>query len=290
MPLPTPDRNLPDTLDTGPPGPTGGDYADEVAAEVERLWQLAANPLVNVAGSANAITAECDPPLIADITHGQPFWLVPALNNAGGGVTLDIDSRGAVDVETFDGLPLEADDLVAGEGVLMFGYVSGSPAVTTLRLATPTPRELRALATVAEPLWEQIDDSGALGTVAQVEFTFIAGRYSEILVVASDMSTSSTTALSLTLRNAGGAIVTMTTSSINSANTSTLRGSFTVGLNATTKHHLGNLKGDTSGGSFEEFDAVGSNATAPDRVRLAPVSGNIDAGRVIAYGLLATAP
>lgn len=133
-------RNLPDTIDTAPPGPDGEAYADAVAAEVEALWDRVVNALVNVGGSANAITAECDPPLINDLVHGQMFWLIPTADNTGA-VTIDIDTRGAVDLTSFDGEALVEGDLVTDEAVLMqYDADSGD-----LRLSVPTRRSFSEL-------------------------------------------------------------------------------------------------------------------------------------------------
>src|SRR5690606_21184265 len=111
MALPNPDRTIPNTDTVGPPGPSGGEFANKVAAEVQRIWDLVPNMLVNIGGSADAITAECDPPLISSYIHGQRFWLIPAANNTGP-VTIDIDQRGQVDVVSYDGQQLQAGDLV----------------------------------------------------------------------------------------------------------------------------------------------------------------------------------
>jgi hypothetical protein len=292
MPLPTPNRNLPDTLDTGPPGPTGGAYADKVAAEVERIWDLVPNPLINIGGSANAITAECSPPLIKDITHGQPFWLIPAANNTLG-VTVDIDSRGAVEVLTYDGLPLEADDLVAGEGVELRGYIAGSPETTFLRLPHPTARQLIAIASVGgDQLWEHIGDSGSVGSLTQIEFTFTAGRYSRVAVVADlTLDAGVSRQVQCTLRHSGGAIVTLNSTQTNSANPRPYNIDFVITSIPATKQHFGTMDGYT-GAAMESapIRAAGANATAPDRVRINSINGTITAGRVMAYGLLATAP
>lgn len=290
MALPSPDRNLPDTDDTGPPGPSGGDYADEVAAEVERIWDLVPNVLANIGGSANAITAECDPPLIKAYSHGQQFWLVPGANNSGP-VTIDIDSRGPVDLVAYDGQALQEDDLISGEGTaLVYDGDNGQ-----MRLTHPTARELLSRASGGATVWEQIGDSGEIsGAVANVEFTFTAGRYSHVIVVASDIDASAnqSQAMSLSLRHAGGAIVTLTTATTGAANQ---RAQFTaradleialaaVGLNAGSGLYIG--RGSGGGNAVADYFTVtaGQSATAPDRVRVS-MSTNIAAGRVTAYGL-----
>src|SRR5690554_6533221 len=208
MALPNPDRTIPNTDTVGPPGPSGGEFANKVAAEVQRIWDLVPNMLVNIGGSADAITAECDPPLISSYIHGQRFWLIPAANNTGP-VTIDIDERGQVDVVSYDGQQLQAGDLVAGEGTELV-YDGGN---NQMRLLHPTARELLARASGGASWWEQIGDSGLItASVASMEFTFTAGRYSFIMLMFQDVLASSATTsteLRAILGHSGGDIVTL---------------------------------------------------------------------------------
>lgn len=304
-------RNLPDTIDTAPPGPDGATYADAVAAEVEALWNGVVNALTGIGGSGNAITAVCDPPLIDDYVHGQTFWLIPDANNTGA-ATIDIDFRGAVDIVDFAGAALVEDDLVAGQGVMLVYDAD----LDDMRLAAPTARAIAAIAAAAasNQAWELIGDSGSLGTVAQVEFTFTAGRYGRIVVVAGGMVRSAgVVGVQISLRNAGGAIVTVHGTQVNSAEVRTYRAEFVVDVVSATKRHYGGMAGggaaesggvtiggdvvdnfvNVGGSSTSIREAAGSHATAADRVRVAfannsgAQSGNITAGRVIAYGMRA---
>lgn len=154
-------------------------------------------------------------------------------------------------------------------------------------------------ATPAAPptqVWELIGVTEVTTGVAQVEQTFTADAYSQILVVFSDLSatsTSGTLTLAASVRHSGGAIATATSSAniFNSSATAVTSGRavFDLGRGATTKR---------SNATMEVFHAVsatvervvgsGVNATSPDRVRLAFSAGNIDGNStayVYVYGL-----
>lgn len=121
--------------------------------------------------------------------------------------------------------------------------------------------------------------------VASVEFPFTADRYSEILLVASDISGSGSAAAVATLRNSGGAIVTLTSgTSQTAAQFGSYRAVFGLGLNAATRQNFGKLNGAANGVVITQVNAAGANATPADRVRLAFASGNVDAGMIAAYG------
>lgn len=292
MALPNPDRMFPNTDDVGPPGPTGADYADKVAAEGQALWDRIINVLGSIAGSANAITAQCTPPLVDSYKHGQQFWLIPDANNTGP-VTIDIDGRGAVDLVAWDGSALEEDDLVAGEGTAM-AYDSVNDE---MRLMHPTARALLAIAGQGgAQAWEMIGDSGVLGTVAQVEFTFVAGRYSRILLISQGLATGGpSVGAQHSLRNSSAAIVTLRGRVTLNAALRTHISDFVVDTVSATPTHYGQLAG-TSAGEVETFasgieKAIGTSATPPDRVRVALANSSgvegttTTGGRVVAWGL-----
>ena len=289
MTLPTPDRTFPNTDTVGPPGPTGGDYADKVAAEGQALWDRVINVLGNIDGSANAITADCDPPLVASYQHGQQFWLVPTDNNTGP-VTLNVDLRGAVDLVAHDGAPLVADDLVAGQGLpVVFDGDTGD-----MRLMLPTVRALEAIASQGgEQVMELIGDSGAIGTVSNVEFTFVPGRYSRIIMISTGMlyqSAPTAGATQHTLRHSGGAVLTLrgNTSATNGRHTH--RSEFIISAIDASDRQIGWMDGVNPGG-LDEVNDYASTATPPDRVRFAFANSggseafNVHAGRVIAWGM-----
>jgi hypothetical protein len=72
----------------------GAAYAEAVNAEIQALWDNSFMQLVDVAGTANAITAKCPVPLDAD-KAGQKFVLVPTLANTATAITLKIDNKTA---------------------------------------------------------------------------------------------------------------------------------------------------------------------------------------------------
>lgn len=144
-------------------------------------------------------------------------------------------------------------------------------------------------------IWQLIGVTEVTTGVATVEQTFDADTYSQILVVFSDISSSSSSpgiTLAATLRYSGGAIVTLTSTVdvLGGSATTTTSGAatFTLGRGAGTKRSIGamDLYNHTAG--MERRTGHGANATSPDRVRLALSTGNIDgntAAHVYVYGL-----
>lgn len=291
MTLPNPDRTFPNTDIVGPPGPSGSDYADKVAAEGQALWDRIINVLGNIGGSANAITADCDPPLVASYQHGQQFWLVPTANNTGP-ATLNVDGRGAVDLVAFDGSPLEADDLVAGEGApIVFDGTAGE-----MRLMGMTARALMAMAAQGgEQVWELIGDSGPIGTVANVEFSFVPNRYSRIVMVSTRFSVvlggGTASAVQHTLRHTGNYIILLRGSTNFGGGQSTHRSEFVLDIDAGTGLYFGKMDGIAPGNTIHEVTDGNTSATPASRVRCAFANGsgneswNASGGRVVAWGM-----
>jgi len=91
-------------------------YADLVNEEVVEIWKKTPNWLSSVAGT-NAITAVSNPTLDA---YAQPmsFWLVPVADNTGG-VTINIDALGVIDIKKPDGSALPAGELKTGRLLLI---------------------------------------------------------------------------------------------------------------------------------------------------------------------------
>lgn len=294
MALPNPDRTIPNTDTVGPPGPSGGEFANKVAAEVQRIWDLVPNMLVNIGGSADAITAKCEPPLVSSYIHGQRFWLIPAANNTGP-VTIDIDERGQVDVVSYDGQQLQAGDLVAGEGTELV-YDGDN---NQMRLVHPTARELLARASGGATLWEQIGDSGDIsGATAMVEFTFQAGRYANIRVLFLDVESATSggaTAkqLDISLRHSSGAIATLSfdpdSGSASLARVYTGWVDIAIGGAASALHAMYGAAArliSSVAGVMPSSPIGNRSSTPPDRVRVAFAGVNIEGGRVVAYGLI----
>lgn len=93
----------------------GVNYTDAVDTEIEALWKCVATYLTSVAGT-NSITAASDTALVAVIAaYSRPmtFWLVPANTNTGG-VQINIDSVGLVNITDKDGNALPSGALAAG--------------------------------------------------------------------------------------------------------------------------------------------------------------------------------
>lgn len=159
----------------------------------------------------------------------------------------------------------------------------------TDKLMTPQ-LTAQAIAAQAAGAWEQIGDSGPISSAAQVEFTFTADRYSQIVVIASDVERASgSVSLLVDLRHSGGSIL-LLTSSASGAGQRTYSCDFAIGLIAATKRHIGTMDGYTGLGlESAPIRNSGAHATSPDRVRVSFSGGNIATGRVMAYGLKAAA-
>ncbi len=91
------------------PGP---DVMEAINTEVTGLWQYVQVPLSDVAGTANAITANCDVALDQN-RKGQKFTLTPTAANTGA-ATLNVNDRGALPIINRDGSVLSAGRLIAG--------------------------------------------------------------------------------------------------------------------------------------------------------------------------------
>lgn len=106
-------RNL---ITSGPA--TGADVMANLNSHIERLWNAVALPLTSIGGTANALTATLNPPLLFGLVVGMKFTLtVPAANT--GGVTLVINGAAAVAVLRSDGSALTNGALSAGSRVLL---------------------------------------------------------------------------------------------------------------------------------------------------------------------------
>lgn len=104
------DRKTPTSAIDGPimDGPTAFDKINE---EVVAIWALNGGILASVAGTANAITANC-PVAIASYTDGLEVGLIPASNNTTA-VTIALNGLAAKAILQADGNPLTDSMLVA---------------------------------------------------------------------------------------------------------------------------------------------------------------------------------
>lgn len=113
------DRNVYDSGSSAPV--TGADYMDSVAEEIRALWNYVVVPLTSVAGTANAVTADCVVPISA-YTNGMCFRLKAASSNTGA-MTLNVDSIGVKSLVMQNGSAMLSGKVVSG-GVYAITYDS----------------------------------------------------------------------------------------------------------------------------------------------------------------------
>lgn len=107
------------------PKPDGPDFLDEYAGHIGALYDASCLPLTSVAGTGDVVTASVDPALPgAGLKDGMKFSITWAAVNTGG-VTLNIDSEGAIPVLSSDGSALVAGALEDGLRDLL-EYVGGN--------------------------------------------------------------------------------------------------------------------------------------------------------------------
>lgn len=283
-------NRLAPTPTTDPGGINGTPYANQVAEEIEALWNGVITQAASVGGTANAITIICTPPLVADPVDGQTFRFTPTANNSTA-VDVEPDGRGPWDLMDQDGAALGADDLVDGRPV-MFHYVE---ADDHFRLEAPTTQALLdslAAAIAASTHMELIGDTTISVAVANVEHTFVANTYLEIISYAVGIDRSTTATTDFSIRNVSGAIATASTTSAANPNRHAIRGNAFIDSVSSTKIHGVSITGgiNSSGAQFVDGSTTGAaatSATAPDRVRWASSAGNLTAGRVVTFGIKA---
>lgn len=279
--------------DRNPPTPenmvsiSGADFARRIAEEILALYAGRINQVGTVSGSANAITGACTPPLADDYQHGETFRFTPGGNNSST-VTVNWDSRGAKALVDEDGNALGADDLVSGRPQLCW-YHSGDDH---FRLGAPTVQDLlAALNSQVEAVskWTILGDTQVGSAVANIEHSFSAGDYTEIIGVVMGLSPASGSQdLTADLRYASGSVLAVTTgtsSAIGASHLVSVEARFVVDVSsASTKHHSAMLWGSYSSGDIPAQKARVDSANVPDRVRYS-FAANTDAGRIITYGL-----
>jgi len=104
-------RTVPTSSSTPPI--TGPVYMNAVSAAIAQLFNASALPLTSIGGTANAITATLDPPLVTGLANGMSFWLTPASNNSGA-TTIAINGAAAQAIRDSAGTALAAGVLQAG--------------------------------------------------------------------------------------------------------------------------------------------------------------------------------
>jgi len=282
-------RTTPDPV-SDPAGKSGGALGTAIRAEIEALWNNVINPVGTIAGTENAITGVCIPPLIGGYVDCEQFEFTPTVNNTG--ATTVSFGGGVVDLRAPDGTALVSGDLVGGVAVRCRYHA----ATGKMRMTNWSQRAINAAAQASISTWWELIGDTTVGTaVAQVEHTFTANRYIAIHQIFSGIGLTgapSGAKFLVTLRNASGAIV-----GISSAETLTIavnlvaRAEYTINLVTTgsDKAHYGKFSGIArdigGGGVLAAVEQMGFDATAPDRVRAAFASGSIAAGRIVTYGL-----
>jgi len=114
-----------DTFSSASPPPvTGPDFADNLAAHIQRLYDASALPLTSVGGTGDAVTATLDPVLTAGLVEGMKFSITWANTNTGG-MTLAINGGSPVAVLDSAGAAMVSGSAAGGTRALL-EYVGGS--------------------------------------------------------------------------------------------------------------------------------------------------------------------
>lgn len=137
----------------------GVEYTNAVDVEVEYLHEVAFGFLINVGGTANAITAESDTARVAVITAykaGMGFWLEPGAANTSA-VQINIDGVGNVNLKDQFGSALQGGEL-SSNGLYPIVYDG-----TQFRALTVTAGSASSVASAPDViLWDQ-RNSGVAG-------------------------------------------------------------------------------------------------------------------------------
>lgn len=279
------------TIANTPGGINGEGYTDRIAEEITALYKGRVNQVTSVAGSANAITGVCTPPLTAAPAHGETFRLTPGANNTAA-VTVNLDATGAIDLLDENGDALTADDIVSGRPVT-FWY---DDDIDKFRLGAPSLQAI--LAAVASSIdtsgvWELIGetDIGVVGAAASVEHLFAADDYAQIKVLALGVQPSTgSNNIVFDLRYASGSVLASGSiggGTIGAAAFYTFECLFTIDpyTSGARRHFLVVQGAGTSVNVTPTFVTVASSVNVPDRVRVNFTSGNINAGLILVFGL-----
>lgn len=101
------------------PGTSAEDYGDQVAEEVEALWRISCEPLANVAGTANAITADTLVSALSAYQTGNMFSFIADATNTSTTVTINIDGLGDKRIKKEDGTDPSESQINAGTTYLI---------------------------------------------------------------------------------------------------------------------------------------------------------------------------
>lgn len=170
-------------------------YAVAINAELTQLWLASAQFLDTVAGTANAITANCGPAPILAYNKNQSFWLIPPNTNTAP-VVVNIDGKGNRNLVDGNGVALVGGALRANglyllvdDGAQLRVAMGGGGSAGTFNSTAPDliVQDQKASATIGAPITGGIWNIRELNTVvrnvlagaalASNTFTLQAGTY-----------------------------------------------------------------------------------------------------------------
>jgi len=158
MPTPVANRTVPTT-----PPVTGADMFDDLNLELAKLYDASVLPLTSIGGTADAITAQCDPAMTGGLVNGMKFGITPTGANTITGFTLRVDGPGGTPTGTAksvvdrDGNAIPAGQWVASRRHVL-EYDSGLDKFRVLDNIEPTPT-----AAIAQPSFRNVlMDNGGL--------------------------------------------------------------------------------------------------------------------------------
>ena len=110
------DRQIPTSLSTPPVN--GGAALDDIQLELTTLYNSVALPLSNIGGTANAVTADVTPAMLAGLVDNMSFWFQPASTNTAA-MTMAIGGTAAKSVVDSSGVAVRAGMLRASGKYLL---------------------------------------------------------------------------------------------------------------------------------------------------------------------------
>lgn len=112
------DRQIPTSLSTPPVN--GGAALDAIQEELATLYNSVILPLSNIAGTANAVTADVTPAMLAGLVDNMSFWFQPASTNTAA-MTLAIGGTAAKNVVDSAGVAVRAG-MIRANGKYLIHY------------------------------------------------------------------------------------------------------------------------------------------------------------------------
>lgn len=274
----------------------GTQYSNDVDEEIVKLYQLAVNNIPTVTGT-NAVAGACTPALAAAPADKQHFMFVPVAANTGA-VTFDPGQGGPKALKDSAGDALEGGDLAIGEPVICYKDATADNYRQVGMTRNQISRLVSALVGESIPLIRLADHTVDVGSPAVgepfVELLFASGTYSKVRFKIEGISPihSNSQTVRVTLRNAGGAIVTLngpSSSFTATGDVGTFQGEFILDNMSATGQYQGWLEGASKGVLRARTTAPGTAADSSkaDRIRVeltGTTNPNIDVGRIVLDG------